>query len=153
MRVECDDRVVEGEFLFCAVTNSISVGGILKLDRDLVRLNDGLFEVMLIKSPKLPSELTRILMALSSSDLPCDMIHFFTADHLTIETESDVEWTLDGERGDCNRRFEVLNLHRRVELVLPKKAVETVPVEPEVEEAIDAPVAAEETHAEDQLSD
>ena len=102
---------------------------------------------------KLPSELTRILMALSSSDLPCDMIHFFTADRLTIETESDVEWTLDGERGDCNRRFEVVNLHRRVELVLPKKAVETVPVEPEVEEAIDAPVAAEETHAEDQLSD
>ena len=163
MRVECDDRVVEGEFLFCAVTNSISVGGILKLDRDLVRLNDGLFEVMLIKSPRLPSELTRILMALSSSDLPCDMIHFFTADRLTIETESDVEWTLDGERGACDRSFEVINLHRRVELVLPAAAVETVPVEPE-DEAEDAQsfgaeiidpetVAAEETHAEGQLSD
>ena len=160
MRVECDDRVVDGEFLFCAVTNSISVGGILKLDRDLVRLNDGLFEVMLIKNPRLPSELMRILLALRSSDLPCDMIHFFTADHLTIETESDVEWTLDGERGACDRRFEVLNLHRRVELVLPSRAVETVPVEPDSVEAEDAeaetvePVEdAEETHAEDQLSD
>ena len=136
-----------------------------------MRLNDGLFEVMLIKSPRLSSELTRILMALRSSDLPCDMIHFFTADRLIIETESDVEWTLDGERGECNRRFEVINLHRRVELVLPKDAVKTVPVEPEEDvgldgaasidpkdvgpeavAAIDAP-AAEETHAEDQLSD
>ena len=156
MHVECDDRVIDGEFLFCAVTNSISVGGILKLNRDLVRLNDGLFEVMLIKNPRLPSELTRILMALRSSDLPCDMIHFFTADHLTVETEEDVEWTLDGERGACCRRFEVVNLHQRVELVLPRKAAETVPVEP-----VDAPeeadggeeVPAGEIHGEDQLSD
>ena len=156
MHVECDDRVIDGEFLFCAVTNSISVGGILKLNRDLVRLNDGLFEVMLIKNPRLPSELTRILMALRSSDLPCDMIHVFTADHLTVETEEDVEWTLDGERGACCRRFEVVNLHQRVELVLPRKAAETVPVEP-----VDAPeeadggeeVPAGEIHGEDQLSD
>ena len=135
------------------MTNSISVGGILKLDRDLVRLNDGLFEVMLIKPPRLPSELMRILLALRSSDLPCDMIHFFTADRLIIETESDVEWTLDGERGACDRCFEVRNLHRRVELVLPKEAVKNVPVEPEAVAAIVAPAAAEETHAEDQLSD
>ena len=88
------------------------------------------------------------------------MIHFFTADHLTIETESDVEWTLDGERGACDRRFEVLNLHRRVELVLPSRAVETVPVEPDSVEAEDEEAEtvelvedAEETHAEDQLSD
>ena len=95
----------------------------------------------------------RILMALRSSDLPCDMIHFFTADRLIIETESDVEWTLDGERGACDRCFEVRNLHRRVELVLPKEAVKTGPVEPEAVAAIVAPAAAEETHAEDQLSD
>ncbi len=145
MRVESDDRVIDGEFLFCAVTNSISVGGILKLNRDVVRLNDGVFEVMLIKNPTLPTQLTRILMALRSSDLPCEMIHFFTADRLSIETEEDVEWTLDGERGDCGRRFDVVNLHRRVELVLPTRAAETVPVETTPE--------AEERDAEDQLSD
>ena len=149
MRVESDDRVVDGEFLFCAVTNSISVGGILKLNRDMVRLNDGLFEVMLIKNPTLPTQLTRILMALRSSDLPCEMIHFFTANRLTIETEEDVEWTLDGERGDCGRRFNVLNLHQRVELVLPTKAMETVPVQA----ADEAAAEARDCDAEGQLSD
>lgn len=160
MRVESDDQVVDGEFLLCTVTNSISIGGILRFSPDMVRLNDGLFEVMLIKYPTLPTQLTRILMALRSSDLPCEMIHFFTASRLSIETEEDMEWTLDGERGDCGRRFEVVNLHRRMELVLPAKAMEAVPVQTQeeaaaqaAEEAAEAAKEAQDGNAEDQLSD
>ena len=129
MCVECDDRILEGDFLFCAITNSISVGGILKLDPGMVRLNDGLFEVMLIRMPTLPNHLTKILNGLRTRDLPNEMIEFFTADRITIQTETDVEWTLDGERGACGRQFDILNLHRRMQLVLPERAKETVPVE------------------------
>jgi len=129
MCVECDERIVEGDFLFCAITNSISVGGILKLDPGMVRLNDGLFEVMLIRMPTQPNHLTKILSGLRNRDLPNEMIEFFTADRITIQTETDVEWTLDGERGACGRQFDILNLHRRMQLVLPERAKETVPVE------------------------
>lgn len=128
MSVECEGRKLEGEYIFCAVTNSISVGGILKLDPETVRLNDGLFEVMLVKYPTLPDQLLRILAALRSGNLNCDMIDFFTADRVCISTESETEWTLDGERGESGRTFEIINQYKKVQLVLPRRAVERVPV-------------------------
>lgn len=129
MRAVCDDRVVEGDYIFCAVTNSLSVGGILKLDPEMVRLNDGMFEVMLVKNPTLPIHLTKILMALRSCDMPSEMIEFFTAKRLEIATEGEVEWTLDGERGERGREFEVENLCNRIQLMLPRNAAERMPME------------------------
>ena len=128
LRAVCDDRTLEGDYLFCSVTNSLSVGGILKLDRDMVCLNDGLFEVMLVKNPTSPAELTQILAALKSANLPCDRIEFLSARSLRIIAGEDVEWTLDGERGDCGREFEIINLPRKMRLVLPRAAA-NVPAE------------------------
>lgn len=129
LRVECEEGTFEDDYIFCSVTNSVSVGGILKLDPSLVRLNDGVFEVMLIKMPILPSQWTKVLMGLRTSDLPNEMIEFFTASNLVIEAADDVEWTLDGERGENGKNFEVNNLHKRIRLVLPEKAKDTVPAE------------------------
>ncbi len=123
------ERVYEDEYIFCSVTNSVSVGGILKLDRDLVRLNDGVFEVLLVKNPTTPAQWTRVIAALTSSELNNEMIDFFTADSIRIETAEDVEWTLDGERGECGRTFEVQNLHQRIALMLPEAAEATLPIE------------------------
>lgn len=129
MRIECEDRVLEGEYIFCAVTNSLSVGGILKLDPDMVRLNDGMFEVMLVKYPTLPIHWTKILIALRTCDLPSEMIEFFTADRLRVSTTEDVEWTLDGERGENGREFNIENLKTRIQLMLPRLAAQQAPVQ------------------------
>ena len=136
-KVTCDDRVYEGNYIFCGVTNSLSVGGIVKLDPDLVRLNDGLFEVMLIKFPTLPAHLPKILAALGTCDLPSEEIEFFTAEKLTIETEDEVEWSLDGERGESGRSFEIVNLYNRFPLMLPERSIDTVPVEAVTDEEQD----------------
>lgn len=150
MRVECEDRAIEDDFIFCAVTNSISVGGILKLNPDMVRLNDGLFEVMLIKYPTLPGQLAKILAALSSGNLPCDMIEFFTADRLSVMSGEDIEWTLDGERGEASRRFEIINQYKKVQLVLPQRATQTVPVVSETVPAVpEKPIVKIENETED----
>lgn len=155
MHVKCDEREVEDDFIFCAVTNSISVGGILKLDPEVVRLNDGLFEVMLIRYPTQPSHLAVILNALRSGDLACDQIEFFTADKLSITSTADVEWTLDGERGEAASQFEIVNQYKKVQLVLPRKAADTVPVVadsvPAVAESVDIFITKEDV--EDELSD
>lgn len=128
MRVEWESGCMEDDYLFCAITNSISVGGILKLDPNVVRLNDGLFEVMLVKNPTLPSHWTKLLMSLRNMDLPSEMIEFFTAKRLNVSTDSDMEWTLDGERGECGRSFEVVNLHQRMDLLLPDHAAQSAPL-------------------------
>ena len=136
MKITREGQELEGDFIFCAVTNSLSVGGILKLSPDMVRLNDGMFEVMLIRYPTQAMQLTKILMALRSSDLPSEMIEFFTADRLQIEVAEDVEWTLDGERGECGRSFDVVNYYKRIQLMLHKDAAQSIPV---VSETVPAP--------------
>lgn len=154
MRLECEDRVLEDDYIFCAVTNSISVGGILKLNPDMVRLNDGLFEVLLIKYPTMPSHLPQILRALYSGELNCDMIDSFTVDRLCVKTISDVEWTLDGERGEAGREFEIINQYKKIQLVLPENAAKTAPV---VSDTVPAPLedanaAIEKNEIENELS-
>lgn len=135
MRAEAYDRTVEGDFILCAVTNSLSVGGMLKLDKNLVSLNDGKFEVMMVRSPAQPAQMAKILVELRNSDLPGEMIEFFPAERLRITTGEDVEWTYDGERGDCGREFDVRNIRRSMRIILPRGAAETVPAELTADEA------------------
>ena len=122
LKVETDERVIEDDFLFCSVTNSTSVGGILKLDAQMVVLNDGRFEVMLVRSPSTPMQLSTILHGLTTVDLPNDMIHFFSADRISVYCETPMEWTLDGERAEGAPLVEMRNLHSAVRIVIPKRS-------------------------------
>ena len=48
IRMEIDGEVVEDDFLFGAICNSTSIGGLMKLDPERVVLDDGKFELLLI---------------------------------------------------------------------------------------------------------
>lgn len=119
LRVEADSSVVEDDFLFCAVTNSTSVGGILKLDARMVALNDGLFEVMLVRSPTTPMQLSSILHGITTLELPNEMVHFFSAKDIRVVSSNPLEWTLDGERADGGTEVAMHNLHSAVRIVVP----------------------------------
>ena len=129
MKVEWEGNTLEDDYIFCAVSNSTSIAGVLKLDPELVGLNDGLFEVMLVKFPKNPMQLTSMLMALRNSDMSCDMIDFLNVREVRITTEKDIEWTLDGERGECGREFEIINRHNGIRLMLHNPSVPELPEE------------------------
>ncbi len=122
LRVETEESVFEDEFIFCSVTNSTSVGGILKLDTQLVALNDGKFEVTLVKNPTNPAQLSTILYGLTTMDIPNEMVQFFSSAKMQITSEAPLEWTLDGERGPETREIEVVNLHSVVRIVIPHEA-------------------------------
>lgn len=122
MRVTSGDVALEDDFLFCSITNSTSVGGILKLDSQLVALNDGKFEVTLVRNPATPAQLSSILVGLTTQNVPNDMIHFFSASNIHVECASPVEWTLDGEREPETALVELKNLHSAVRIVIPRTA-------------------------------
>lgn len=122
LKVETDECVLEDDFLFCSVTNSTSVGGILKLDSQMVALNDGRFEVMLVRNPATPLQLSTILHGLTTVDLPNEMIHFFSAMRICVTCDSPMEWTLDGERAEGAPQVEMQNLHSAVRIVIPTDA-------------------------------
>lgn len=128
MRIETEKRCIEEEFVFCSITNSTSVGGILKLDSELVALNDGLFEVTLVKNPTTPAQLSRILYGLTTQDVPNEMIYFFSTPWINITCEKSVEWTLDGERAPMVDQVRLTNMHNAIELILPKGPKGNLPV-------------------------
>ena len=64
VRITADGEVLDGEYLFGAVCNSISIGGLMKLSPERVILDDGKFELLLIRNPKDIMELRDCVRAL-----------------------------------------------------------------------------------------
>lgn len=115
--VETDDGSFEGEYIFGAVSNSTSVGGILTLDPKLVDMRDGKFELMLVRPPKDALELLNLIQALMSQRYVSPMLTFRTVSHLTVRPDPTMAWTLDGEKADGSPEIEIENLHNAIRLV------------------------------------
>jgi len=120
MRVRADELMLEDDFIFCSVTNSTSVGGIIQLDTQLVALNDGRFEVTMVRNPQNPAQLSSILVGVTTQSVPNDMIHFFSARRISIECSEPVEWTLDGEREPATDAVSMENLHSAFRIMIPR---------------------------------
>ena len=133
MRVEADGQVYDDDFILCSITNSTSIGGILKLDAQMVSLNDGKFEVTLVRNPTTPIQLSQILYGLTSQSLPNEMVHFFSARQIRIACDAPIEWALDGEREPETASVLLENLHSAVRIVIPENG-NTTPFESEPEE-------------------
>ena len=118
VRLEIDGRVVEDDFLFGAICNSTSVGGILTLDPKKVDLSDGLFEVLLVRPPRNLTEISESLLTLPYMDYDnCAMMTFTSAKQVKITADPNMTWTLDGEREEGHETVEVENLHRAFRLM------------------------------------
>ena len=118
IKVSCDngEQIYRGDYVFGGVTNSMSVGGLVKLKGDVVKLDDGLFEVVLIKRPKNVDEFNQIVQALLTSNLNCKMIDFFRASSVRFKLPADTPWTLDGERAECGGKVEISVIHNAIKL-------------------------------------
>ncbi len=112
-----DGEDIEGDYLFGAICNSTSIGGIAKLDPSQVDMSDGLFEILLVRAPKDLSEITECISAVQKQQYNCRMITFRTASSLTVSTEAGANWTLDGEMEPARDAVEVQNLHHAIHLV------------------------------------
>lgn len=117
VRINIDGRVIEDDFVFGAISNSTSVGGILTLDPKQVDMQDGKFELLLVRSPKNLVELSECVQALQKQTYNCAMVTFVSGSKLKITASADMPWTLDGERADGRENIEVANLHNAIQLI------------------------------------
>ena len=111
LKLTTGDTVIDDEFCFGAIGNSRSIGGILHLSEEVVSMNDGLFEVLLIRKPKNPLQLASVVKGLTQSDFSGDMFEFLQVDELTIESDASFDWTLDGEYAPGVEKIEIKNVH------------------------------------------
>lgn len=109
MKVKIDEVILEDEFIYGMVTNSISVGGFKNLTGKEVLLDDGLFEVVLIRKPQNPIELQEIMTAILLYGVQNDSVCAFKAKKVIIEAREEIPWTLDGEYGGNHKEAVIQN--------------------------------------------
>ncbi len=123
MTVTYDGGEVEGDFIFGMVSNTRSVGGFRGWPAKDVRLDDGKFEVVLVRRPKNGAELNNILTAvITQNPGPDGMVVGFHASKVTFACGEAIPWTLDGELGGDHQTATVENVFQALPLVYREKA-------------------------------
>ena len=118
IRVESEEITTEADFIYGMVTNSRSVGGFKNLTGKNVDMDDGLFEVTLIRNPQNLLELNEILGALAMQEDNTDMIYSFKTRKITFYSEEEIAWSLDGEAGGSWTVAEIENVHKALDLCM-----------------------------------
>ncbi|MCM1044355.1 MAG: YegS/Rv2252/BmrU family lipid kinase [Candidatus Gastranaerophilales bacterium] len=116
MKITCEDRVIEDDFIYGMITNSSSVGGFKRITGKHVKLDDGEFEVTLIKTPKNAMELNNIMKSLLNRDIDTDAMYCFKASSITLRSEEKVAWTLDGEFGGTHQNVEIRDVRQGIDI-------------------------------------
>lgn len=116
-----DDKEIEGDYLFGAVSNSMSVGGIVKFKENTVKLNDGFFEVVLIKKPTNLAVFQNTIDGILKKDYNREGIEFFHTNSVTVLSDNDLSWTLDGEYAAGTDKLTITNIHSAINLIVPSE--------------------------------
>lgn len=119
LKITYAEGVLEDEFLYGMVTNSVSVGGFKNITGKKIKLDDGVFEVTLIKKPKNMIELNQTMVALVSGNIDTDTMYCFKTNQIMFESLEPVAWTLDGEYGGDHAKVVVRNEERALEMIIP----------------------------------
>lgn len=117
VRLELDNETVEGDFLFGAICNSTSVAGILTLDPRQVDMQDGKFEVLLVRAPQSLGEIAECIDAVQRQVYNCNMITFRNTAKAKVFADPELNWTLDGEMAHGQAEIDVENLHLAIRLM------------------------------------
>ena len=117
VKIEADDIVLEGDYIFGSVTNTTSVGGMIKLSTDMVKLNDGLFEIVLVKNPKNINELNSIIMGCLTSNFTGEGFEFIKTKKVKMYFEKSMNWSLDGEHHKTGDTVCVENIQTAVTII------------------------------------
>ena len=109
--IDLDGETIEGKYIFGAVCNSTSVGGVLNLDPKQVDMSDGKFEVLLVRAPKSLAELTECIHAFQNKTYNCRMVSFRSASSVRVTMPDPVDWSLDGELHKGVHTAHITNQH------------------------------------------
>ena len=118
IKLTADGEVLDGDYLFGAVCNSTSIGGLMKLDPERVVLNDGKFEMLLIPNPKSPMALQNLVLSLLDQKYDREGLIFRHVSSIHLETAEALPWSLDGECAPSRSVVDIENLYRAVRILL-----------------------------------
>ena len=118
MKITADGEQFEEDYLFGAVTNTVSLGGVLKLDPEKVLLDDGMYELLLVKNPVNAMEAQAMLTALMTQKYDGPQVIMRRASDILFETSHAISWTIDGEYGGSFVHSHIVNNKNAVTLIV-----------------------------------
>ena len=118
IRLTADGETLDGEYIFGAVCNATSVGGLMKLDPNGVVLDDGKFELLLIPNPKTAQNLQNLVLALLDQHYDREGLVFRHVSTLHLETEEELPWSLDGEYAASAPAVDIMNCRQSLAMLL-----------------------------------
>lgn len=116
--IEYDDGVIDGNFIFGGVTNSTTIAGFVRLDRQDVDLGDGLFEVILVRNPVNALDLGDIIRNILNQTYQSDNVLLLHTKRIVFRFDEDVNWTKDGEDGGSHRTLEIDNCRHALKIII-----------------------------------
>ncbi|MBR2615304.1 MAG: diacylglycerol kinase family lipid kinase [Clostridia bacterium] len=117
VRVVCDGKEYEDDFLFGAALNSLSIGGVLKLKRELVDLSDGMHEVLLVRNVKNAADLANLSVEILSGNYENKSVLFFRGKEIEFSCREPIPWCVDGEFAGNHETARVRNVHKRLKMI------------------------------------
>ena len=115
--IDADGEHFEGDFIFGAVCNSISLGGLVKLDPKHVSMDDGTLELLLLRMPKTALDLQNLITAMTRMQYDYPGVIFRHVKNVVLTTNENISWSLDGEYAASAPRVEIQCLPGAIELV------------------------------------
>jgi diacylglycerol kinase family enzyme len=126
MHIIYDDGEVEDDFLVGLVSNSVSVAGYKAYQKEDIKMDDGLFEVLFIRDLKNALEIQEVLNALLTKNLDAPEMFRCSSRELHVICEDTVQWTLDGEDGGSWDEVWLKNHQQVLPIICGDEALEDI---------------------------
>lgn len=117
LRIEYGDNVIEDDFVFGAICNSTSIDGLIKIDQKNVKIDDGKFEILLVKNPFNRLKLRNVIIGLTKNQYDPEYVEFFSVPQISISSTEGISWCLDGEYGGCHKSVEITNHSKSIDCI------------------------------------
>ncbi|MBH0231416.1 diacylglycerol kinase [Halobacillus yeomjeoni] len=118
VEIEYDGKWYEGEIMLFLVSNTNSVGGLEKLAPS-ARMDDGLFDLMLIEKMNIAEFVRLATLAIQGNHLDHPKFIHTTASRVKVKTDEKMQLNIDGEFGGL-LPGEFVNLYRHIDFFVPK---------------------------------
>lgn len=118
MKIEYDDGVIEGNFVLGFVANSKKVGGFKIFDDNEIDLNDGVFEVMLVREIKNINDVKDFMSCFLLSKFDKDLFCILKTSHIKFTSEEEISWTVDGEFGGKYKCADININHQAIKILI-----------------------------------
>lgn len=120
--IDTEEEHIEGDYLFGAVSNSTTIAGRMKLSDEIVKMDDGEFELILVRDVKSLDDLRNVLQTLTRQEFDPRYVTVRHVKRVRFRTDEDIPWSLDGEFAPSRPEVLIENLPGAYTLILPREA-------------------------------